>query len=94
MAGTRQKWADKARRTREAPDIGDMICRMIASLTRRATDGDMEALVQLVRVGDVARLCEPGTAEQLRAEPWSYSWADIGNALGITKQAAQQRFGR
>jgi hypothetical protein len=28
----------------------------------------------------------------LRHEPWSYSWRQVADALGISRQAAQQRF--
>jgi hypothetical protein len=34
------------------------------------------------------------TAVDGMREQQGYSWADIGEGLGITRQAAQQRFGR
>lgn len=54
---------------------------------------DPEAFAQVVRVLEYAQRLLPYAANQLRTEG-GYSWTDIGNALGITRQSAQQRFGK
>ena len=93
METTGQKSADRPRRTREASDMGQMVGRVLRSLVKRAEQGDMDALETLVAVQDYAAIEARRAARALRGEEWGYSWSDIGNALGITKQAAQQRFG-
>lgn len=52
--------------------------------------------VRLVRLGEALEAVEDeiaGTVADMRAAG-TYSWAQIGNALGVSKQAAQQRYGR
>jgi hypothetical protein len=65
--------------------------RIIRAHGRRIATGDVEALADLVRlsldVDDAIHAAVTG----LRA--FGYSWAEIGTRLGITRQAAQQRFG-
>jgi hypothetical protein len=70
-----------------------MVRRMLRSLVRRAGDGDLfalEALANLERasseaVTQAARAAHDGEAH--------YSWTDIALELGISRQAARQRFG-
>jgi hypothetical protein len=55
--------------------------------------GDVEALASLTalsaEVDAVTRLAVAG----LRGKPYSYSWSEIADRLGVSKQAAQMRFG-
>lgn len=74
--------------------------RMTDAMLRHAAADDPEAFAQVVKVLDDARAKLPETARQLlpnavgRAyRPDGYSWAAIGAALGISRQAAQKRFG-
>jgi len=57
--------------------------------------GDTESLLQLVQVtGRAAAICsdfQRSAVQQARRS--GVSWVEIGDALGISKQAAQQRFG-
>jgi hypothetical protein len=66
------------------------IRRTLRALTRRAAEGDPEALVALVHLR--AQITEeiPAAARGLHA--FGYSWGWIARELGITRQAAQQRF--
>ncbi|MCG8275987.1 DUF2812 domain-containing protein [Stenotrophomonas sp. NLF4-10] len=61
----------------------------------RAESGDTESLLQLVRVtGKATRICsdfQRSAVQQARRS--EVSWVEIGDALGVSKQAAQQRFG-
>lgn len=75
--------------------------RLTAAMLRHAAQDDPEAFAQVVAVLDQARAQLPTVVDQLRhADPGAtparsgYSWADIGRALGVTRSAAQQRFGR
>lgn len=81
-----------AKREREASDIGAMLGRMGNALVKRAEAGDVDALSVLVAASSLLNAQAGEAADALRAEPWGYSWADIGRELGVTRQAAQQRF--
>lgn len=65
--------------------------RVIRAHGRRVADGDVEALRDLIALSTVIdqAICEAVTG--LRA--FGYSWAEIGARLGISRQAAQQRWG-
>jgi len=77
----------------EAPELGDMLARMLRALVRRAAAGELDAVIELSlleqRAGDALVLAARGA----HGEPGRYSWTEIGRELGITRQAAQQRFG-
>ena len=69
-----------------------MLRRMIQSLIPRIAEGDT---ITLATANDLATDLNHAIAEgarQLNAE--GYSWADIGHAVGTTRQAAYQRWGR
>jgi len=71
-----------------------MMTRMIRAWGRRVGEADTYDLAELVafqREVDEAIGAAIATA-RARATPWS--WAEIGDALGISRQAAQQRWGR
>ena len=76
--------------------------RLTAAMLQHAADDDPEAFAQVVKVLDDARERLPLVASALRpyvgsdGTQWrrGYSWSDIGRALGISKQAAQQRYGK
>jgi hypothetical protein len=64
---------------------------MFRALVRRAGDGDLEAVEVLA---SLSRSCAAATKEAADAA-WKsgYSYTQLGDALGITRQAARQRFG-
>src|SRR5690349_2760645 len=88
----------KRRQDREALELAAFLRRMGRALVRRAGDGDLDALVALVdsraaldvAIGDAARALHTWRVDGVHD---GYSWAEIGRAVGISKQAAQQRFG-
>ncbi|MGW5682473.1 hypothetical protein [Nonomuraea sp. NPDC003754] len=79
-------------RSIENTDYGAFLKRIIRAYSKRIADGDIEALADLS--GVVAELDHAiaQAVTKLRAE-YGYSWADIARPLGITRQAAQQRWG-
>lgn len=76
-------------RKHEAPEIGAMVGRMLRALARRAAEGDLEAIEQLVELEDVVG---EQLVEAMRgAHTFGYSWTEIGAATGTSRQAARQR---
>ena len=65
--------------------------RVLRAYTRRVADGDVEALTLMLglsaEIDDAISQAVSGLRE------FGYSWAEIGSRLGITRQAAQQRWG-
>lgn len=78
------------KRRHEAPAIGGMIRRNLMALARRAGEGDMEALEQLAELDQLMTgMLGAGVAGYRNK---GYSWAQVAAVLGVTRQAAQQRF--
>jgi len=59
--------------------------------SRRVADGDVEALSLMTGLAGELDAAVAEAVQGLRAR--GYSWAEIGTRLGITRQAAQQRWG-
>jgi hypothetical protein len=85
--------AKRAKRQVETAQFDAFARRILRAYARRVADGDIEALRSLVQLSGeidaVTRLAVAG----LRKSPYSYSWSEIADRLGITKQAAHERFG-
>lgn len=67
--------------------------RIIRAFSRRVAAGDIEGLTELVALRSSVDDAISAAVIGLRAEPYAYSWAEIGARLNISKQAAQQRWG-
>ncbi len=65
--------------------------RIIRAHGRRVATGDVEALRDLVALS--ANLDDAIGEAVIGLRAFGYSWAEIGQRLGITRQAAQQRWG-
>ncbi|MEU1843838.1 hypothetical protein [Micromonospora sediminicola] len=65
--------------------------RIIRAHGRRVADGDVEALRDLVALSSAIDQAITDAVVGLRA--FGYSWTEIGQRLGISRQAAQQRWG-
>ncbi|MEU8427524.1 hypothetical protein [Micromonospora sp. NPDC048887] len=65
--------------------------RIIRAHGRRVATGDVEALRDLVALSSVIDDAIGEAVVGLRQ--FGYSWAEIGSRLGISRQAAQQRWG-
>jgi hypothetical protein len=66
--------------------------RVLCAYARRVADGDVEALILMTGLADEIDTAISQAVTGLRAS--GYSWAEIGARLGVTRQAAQQRWGR
>jgi hypothetical protein len=79
------------RRDREASDLAAMVQRMYRALVRRAGEGDTAALVALADLqADASR--HVVLAGQALMGTGHYTYTDLATELGITRQAARQRF--
>jgi hypothetical protein len=75
----------------ENDDYGAFARRVVTAYGRRVAAGDPDALRALVALGSDVDTAISAGVSGLRAA--GYSWADIAARLGITRQAAQQRWG-
>ena len=65
--------------------------RVLAAYARRVATGDIDALTSLARLSADLDTAITHAVAGLRGV--GYSWAEIGAQLGITRQAAPQRWG-
>jgi hypothetical protein len=83
----------RTRREVETNQFDAFVRRILRAYARRVAAGDVEALrclsVLSTEVDAVTRLAVAG----LRQAPYSYSWSEIADRLGVSKQAAQMRYG-
>jgi hypothetical protein len=66
--------------------------RVLRAYARRIASGDIEALTLITDLGTDVENAIRDAVIGLRG--FGYSWADIGTRLGVTRQAAQQRWGQ
>lgn len=87
MSGRRQE--------RESEELEAMVRRMQRALVRRAREGDTTAVEALARL---ERSASAATTVALAAAHTSgggfYSYGDLADVAGSTRQAVQQRIGR
>ena len=76
----------------ESPAYAEFASRIVKAMGRRACD-DIDALTYLSQLAAQAEF-ELHVAVTKAREDYGYSWQDIGDRLNISRQAAQQRFGR
>lgn len=76
--------------TIETPEYAAMLRRMIRRYGERVGDDDPIDLTEMLAVRDAfdAAIAEAVAGQRERG----YSWREIGEALGITREAAWQRF--
>jgi hypothetical protein len=82
------------RRSRPAVENDDYAAfarRIIRAHGRRVAAGDPDALAALVALSAQIEAATADGVAGLRAA--GYSWAEIAARLGVTRQAAQQRWG-
>jgi hypothetical protein len=82
----------RARRLVENDDYAAFARRILRAYARRVADGDVEALIAMTSLAKDIDAAIGQAVTGLRA--FGYSWAEIGARLGITRQAAQQRWGQ
>lgn len=80
----------RQRRLVENGEYGAFIRRILRAYARRVGGGDVEALALML---SLAEEIDTAIAEAVKGlHGCGYSWAEIGSRLGITRQAAQQRW--
>jgi hypothetical protein len=82
---------NRRRRPVENDECASFVRRILRAYSRRVADGDVEALILMTSLADELDAAIAEAVKGLRA--CGYSWAEIGSRLGITRQAAQQRWG-
>ena len=83
---------NRAGRVIENDEYAAFARRVLRAYARRVAAGDVEALIMLTGLADEIDTAISQAVIGLRAS--GYSWAEIGTRLGITRQAAQQRWGQ
>ncbi|MEU4383133.1 MULTISPECIES: hypothetical protein [Actinomycetes] len=83
--------AQRRREVVENDEFAAFTRRIIRAHGRRVATGDVEALRDLVALS--ANLDQAITDAVIGLRAFGYSWAEIGQRLGISRQAAQQRWG-
>ncbi len=83
--------AKRRRRVVENDEYACFLRRVIRAYSRRVASGDIDAINAMVRLSADLDQATREAITGLRGI--GYSWADIGLRLGITRQAAQQRWG-
>ena len=76
----------------ETPEFLGMVRRMIRAAGRRVAQGDEFELAELAALQSELESVTAQAVAAWRAD--GRSWASIGDALGISKQGAQQRYGK
>jgi hypothetical protein len=87
----RQLTAKSTRPAVENDAYAAFVRRVLRAYSRRIATGDIEALTRMADLADDIDTAIREAITGLRA--YGYSWADIGRQLGVTRQAAQQRWG-
>lgn len=78
----------------ETAEYGQMMRRMLKAYRRRiAQPGHAGDIAELASLAAMAADVDAAITQAVAGLRDDYSWADIGAALGITRQAAYQRYG-
>jgi hypothetical protein len=80
----------RRRRTVENDEYGEFIRCILRVYSRRVADGDIDALSLMTRLADELDDAITQAVKGLRTQ--GYSWTEIGDRLGITRQAARRRW--
>lgn len=82
-----------ARREVENDEFFGMMRRLMRAAGKRVGNGDPVDLAGLVALRKELEAIEVEAVGMMR-DRYGYSWSEIGRDLGITRQAAQQFYGR
>jgi DNA-directed RNA polymerase specialized sigma24 family protein len=75
----------------ENDEYAAFVRRVIRAYSRRVAQGDIDAITDMAAASAELDTAIRQAVTGLRAK--GYSWADIATRLGVTRQAAQQRWG-
>jgi hypothetical protein len=81
----------RGKRSVENTEFDAFARRIVRAYARRVADGDVEALVALRRLSSTVDDATKDAVQGLRA--FGYSWAEIASRLGVSRPAAQMRWG-
>jgi len=84
--------AKRRSRVTENDEYAAFARRVIRAYSRRIAAGDIDALTGMAHLAGELDTAICHAVSRLRARH-GYSWAEIAARLGITRQAAQQRWG-
>lgn len=87
----RDRKTAKQRRTVENDEYAGFLRRVITAHGRRVATGDVEGLADLIRLSTTVETAIDTAVSGLRG--CGYSWTEIATRLGISRQAAHQRWG-
>lgn len=76
----------------ENSEYAAFVARCVRAAGRRVAAGDIDGLAELVQLRAEMDEAITTAVRGLRAEPHCQSWAAIARVLGITRQAAMQRW--
>lgn len=84
--------SSRPRRAYETVDVVAALARQIRALSARVADADPEDLAHMVTLRDTL---EAAIADAVHGQRRTHgrSWADLGRALGVTRQAMEKRYG-
>jgi hypothetical protein len=82
---------NRRRRVVENDEYAAFLHRVIRAYSRRVASGDIDAITDLAATAAEVEAAIRQAITGLRSH--GYSWADIAARLGVTRQAAQQRWG-
>ena len=77
----------------ETTEYAAMLRRMVRAYGRRLADADPTDLAAAIQLQDELSNAI-GQAVAAMRDTHGYSWADVAAELGVTRQAAFQRYGR
>jgi hypothetical protein len=82
----------RAKRVKENPEYAAFTRRVLAAYGRRVGSGDLEALTSMAHLSVDVDTALRHAIDGLRRV--RYSWDEIAVRLGVTRQAAQMRYGK
>jgi hypothetical protein len=82
---------NRTRQPVESPEYAAFARRILRAYARRVATSDIESLTLMAELIETIDASVHDAVTGLREH--GYSWADIGSRLGVTRQAAQQRWG-
>lgn len=82
----------RPKREIEDPEYAAAARRFVRALGRRASS-NVQTLAFLAGMSELVDELLTQAVHDLRGEPVCASWAEIADVLGVSRQAAQQRFG-
>ncbi len=83
---------NRRRRPVENDEYTRFVRRVVRAYARRVASGDADALADMT--GLATELDEAIAQAVIGLREAGYSWAEIAGRLGVSRQAAQQRWGR